>query len=151
MADQKGVTLIEILCTLVIVSIISAIAYPPLLHLYRTASFMSEESELVSWLHMAKSEAVKTDSYVVIKAREKGYTIFVDNSGTAPDWVREKNEHLLTDYTLKKGITLKSTFTRNRFRFGIKPGIKGGSFILKDLAGHHLKIIIDMIGRIRVQ
>jgi len=154
MAEQKGTTLVEILVVLVIVSILTAIAYPPLMRWYQGAAFRSEVSTLVSWLQRAKTEAVKTHAYVAIKAGTHGYLIFVDNSNVkkqSGDWVREVGERLLADYTLKKGYTLTTTFTKDRMRFSTRPGIKAGTFILKDLAGHSMKVIVSIIGRIRVE
>lgn len=154
MGNQKGITLIEILSVLAIVSILSAVAYPPVKSWYQEAEFRSEVCTLVSWLHRAKSEAVKTDSAVVVDVEKNGYTIFVDNS-TAPkkadDWIREKDERLLADYRVRDGLTLDSTFTKDRFRFNNTPGMKAGTFKLRDLAGHHMDVVISILGRIRVK
>jgi len=154
MIDQKGITFIETLAVLAIVAIISAMSYPPLRSWYRAACFRSEVSQLVSWLHRAKTEAVKASSFVVVKIKRDGYSIFVDNSDTpmnAGDWDRQPDERQLVDYKLKNGLTLDNTFTSDRLRFGMKPGMKAGAFIMKDLAGNKMKVIVSIIGRIRVK
>ena len=54
MTEQKGITLVEVLITFAIVSIMSAITYPPLKTWYEGVAFRSEVAMLVSWLHRAK-------------------------------------------------------------------------------------------------
>ena len=155
MADQKGITLIELLVVLSILSIFSAIAYPPMRDWYQRACIRSEAAQLVGCLHMAKMEAVKVDSFVVIDANPDGYSVFVDNSsvsGETGDWIRQAGERLLVNYRLKSGITLDTNFTADKARFhGNREVIIGGRFILTDSAGRRMDVIIDTIGRIRVQ
>jgi prepilin-type N-terminal cleavage/methylation domain-containing protein len=154
MVDQKGITLVETLVVLAIVSIISAISYPPLREWYSGACFRSEVSQLVSWLHRAKTEAGKAGSYVVVKIKTDGYSIFVDNSEIprkSGDWIRQPDERQLVEYKLKNGLTIDNTFTGDRLRFGMKAGMKAGSFILRDSVGHSMKVVISIIGRIRVE
>lgn len=154
MADQHGVTLVEILVVLGIISIMSAVAYPPLRSWYVRASLNAEVANLVSWLHRAKSEAVKTDGYVVVKAKKDGYLIFVDQSDVpahSGDWQRQSEEKQLVDYKLKDGFFLDDNFTKDRMRFSPRAGIKAGRFILKDIAGNQMEVIVSIIGRIRVE
>jgi prepilin-type N-terminal cleavage/methylation domain-containing protein len=157
MADQKGVTLIEILACLAILAILSAIAYPPLRSWSQRAGFQSEVSLLVGCLHMAKMEAVKTNSYVVVEAYPTGYSVFVDNSSVpkqAGDWIRQADERLLVDYRLRKGLTLATKFTakKDKMRFHSSgPGISAGRFILTDMNGRRMDVILSTIGRIRVE
>ena len=157
MADQKGVTLIEILVCLAILAILSAIAYPPLRSWYQRAGFRSEISSLVGCLHMAKMEAVKTNSYVVIEAHPTGYSVFVDNSsgpGEAGDWIRQAGEREIVNNRLRNGLTLATRFHHpaDKVRFhGSRPGISAGRFILTDIDGRRMDVILDTIGRIRVE
>jgi len=155
MADQKGLTLIEILVCLAIVSIVSAIAYPPLRSWYQRAGFQSEVSLLVGCLHMAKMEAVKVDSYVVIEAHPTGYSVFVDNSSgphEAGDWIRQAGERELVNNRLRNGLTLATNFPADKARFhSSRPGIRAGRFILTDTEGKRTDVILDTIGRIRVE
>lgn len=154
MIDHKGFTLIEALMVLVIVSIVSALAYPSLIKWKQRAGFRSEVSTLVAWLHRAKTEAIKTNSAVVVKPDSKGYTIFVDNSsvpGNAKDWIWQSEERKLVSYKLKYGLTLLNNFTNNRMRFNTQPGMKAGTFTLKDFTGNHMDIVVSIIGRIRVE
>ena len=149
MADQKGVTLVEVLVSLAILASLTAIAYPPLRGWYRRASFQSEIFQLVGCLHMAKMAAVKADSIVVIKAKSTGYTVFVDDSH---DWKRQPGERLLVDYRLGDGLRLDSNFPSNRMRFlSSRPVIRAGRFFLTDSSGRRMDVVISSIGRIRVE
>jgi prepilin-type N-terminal cleavage/methylation domain-containing protein len=149
MADQKGVTLIEVLVCLAILAALSAIAYPPLRGWYKRASIQSEVFLLVGCLHMAKMEAVKANSYVVIKATPTGFSAFVDDSR---DWIRQTGERLLVDYRLRNGLTLDSNFPSHRMRFrGGRPGIRAGRFFLTDAEGRRMDVVMDIVGRIRVE
>lgn len=154
MTDCRGFTLIELIMVLVIASILSAIAYPSLIDLKQRACFQGEVSQMVAWLHRAKTEAIKTNSSVVVEPDSNGYRIFVDNSKVpkkAGDWKRENDERLLVKYKLKNGLTLINNFSKSRMRFNTGAGMKAGTFVLKDFAGNQMKIVISIIGRIRVE
>jgi prepilin-type N-terminal cleavage/methylation domain-containing protein len=154
MAGRKGFALIEILVTLVVVSILSAIAIPPLRSWCQRAGFRSEVSMLVSCLHMAKMEAIKTNSFVVIDPNPNSYTIFVDNGSglhEAGDWIRQDGEKLLVTCHLRHGVTLTNSFTKKKARFSSRPGISAGTFTLGDIHGNRMKVIISAVGRIRVE
>ncbi|MDR3629416.1 MAG: GspH/FimT family pseudopilin [Desulfocapsaceae bacterium] len=156
MIGQRGVSLMEILISLGIVSTLSAIAYPAVADWSRSLDFRSEVSQLVCCLHRAKIEAVKTNSFVVVEARSNGYSIFVDNSrvpGQAGDWIRQPEERLIVACTLKNGISLTSNFSNpaNTMRFSGRPGIKAGRFILTDAGGRSMAVILSASGRVRVE
>ena len=149
MADQKGVTLIEVLVCLAIILTLSAIAYPLLRGWYQRASIQSEVFQLVGCLHMARMAAVKADSYVVITATPTGFSAFVDDS---QDWIRQAEERLLVDYRLRNGLTLDSRYPSQRMRFrGGRPEVQAGRFFLTDAEGRRMDVIIDIVGRIRVE
>jgi prepilin-type N-terminal cleavage/methylation domain-containing protein len=154
MTGRKGFTLIEVLVAVVIMSILSAIAYPQLRNWVRRAGFRSEVSQLVGYLHRAKMEAIKTNSFVVIDPDPNGYTIFVDNSSgphEAGDWIRQEGEQLLVNCRLKDGITLANNFIKKKLRFSSQPGISAGKFTLKDIFGNEMDVIVNTVGRIRVK
>jgi len=154
MAGQKGVTLYEVLVSLMIVSTLSAITYVPLRNWYHQISFRSEVALLAGNLRRAKMEAIKANAYVAVETGPAGYSIFVDNSsipGEAGDWIRQAGERLLVDYHFKNGLTLGSNFPGNRVRFQSRPGIKAGRFILTDTEGRKMEVVLDAVGRVRVQ
>jgi prepilin-type N-terminal cleavage/methylation domain-containing protein len=154
MVNRKGVTLAEILVCLAILSTLTAIAYPPLRSWSQQIGFRSEVALLVGYLQRAKIEAIKTNSYVAVQAGPAGYSIFVDNSsapGEAGDWIRQAGERLVVDHHFNNGRTLGSNFPKNRVRFHSSPAIKAGRFILTDTEGRKMEVILDAVGRIRVE
>lgn len=153
MFDRRGFTLIEVLVVLGVIMIISTIAYPTLLSWSQRAELRMEVYTLVGWLHTAKMEAIKTNSFVVIETSPNGYSIFLDNSetlGEAGDWIRQPSERQLTDCRIQNGLTLASNFPDNKARFSSRPGVKAGKFII-DMNGNQMNVIISTVGRIRVE
>jgi prepilin-type N-terminal cleavage/methylation domain-containing protein len=154
MANRKGFTLFEVLMVLAVLSTLSSIAYPSLMTWAQRSEFKSEVSTLVAWLHRAKLEAIKTNSFVVIEGDANGYSIFVDNSkvmGQAGDWFRQPDERQLTHHHLKNGHVLANNFPNNKARFSGRPGGKPGRFIFTDKNGTRMDVIISSVGRIRVE
>lgn len=154
MANQKGFTLIELLMVMVILSIMSAISWPSLSGWTKRTELRAEVSTLFISLRRAKMVAIEANSVVVIEATSTGYTIFLDNSsipGQAGDWSRQPDERLLVDCRLKEGLTLSSNFPKNKARFNSRPGMTAGRFILKDAEGRSIDVIVNAVGRVRVE
>jgi prepilin-type N-terminal cleavage/methylation domain-containing protein len=155
MVGQKGLTLLELSVSLGILSVLLACAYPALADWSKRIGFRSEVSSLVSSLHRAKLEAIKTNSYVVVEARPNGYSIFVKKSvaGKPSDWIRQPDERLLVDCTIKDGVTLTTKFRnpKDKMRFSGRPGINAGRFILTDAKGRRMDVVLSVSGRIRVE
>ncbi len=158
MGNQKGVTLLEIVSAMLIVSILSGIAIPTYktwIHRYR---FSTETGRLVDAFRLAKSYALTRNAQVVFSYDQNGYSIFVDDgaaAGVAGDWLRQPGETILLDCDLsQQGLKIDvdgSTFSSQRTRFSGKPGIKAGSLVLLGKDGSKSKIIINVIGRVRVE
>ncbi|MDK9709494.1 MAG: GspH/FimT family pseudopilin [Desulforhopalus sp.] len=154
MINSKGFTLSEVLMTLAIMSVVSAIGAPTLLNFSHRTEFRAEAANLVGWLNCARIEAIKTNSDVVIEANSSGYKIFVDNSripGRASDWSKQSDEKQLTHCQIKNGLTLSSNFPNNKARFNGTPGVKAGRFILTDAGGNRIDVVINAVGRVRVE
>lgn len=154
MVDRKGFTLSEVLVVLAVLSILTSIAYPSMASWAQRLEFRSEASTLVGWLHNAKMEAIKANSFVVIQATSDGYSIFIDNSGLpgkAGDWIRQSDERQIIYHQIKDGVTLASNFLNNRARFSGRPWGIAGRFIFTDSKGTRMDVIISPAGRIRVE
>jgi prepilin-type N-terminal cleavage/methylation domain-containing protein len=150
MANQKGLTLVEVLTTLTLFSTLATVGYPPLLTWYQHAVLRSEVCALVGCLQRAKMEAVKTNAYVVVAAHPNGYSVFVDES---KDWIRQDEEQEIVNCRLKSGMTLATNFhlPADKMRFGFRPNIKPGRFIFSNSSGKRMDVIVDTVGRIRVE
>ena len=154
MVDHKGLTVLELSVSLGILSALTVCAYPALADWSRKIGFRSEVASLMHCLHRAKLEAIKTNSYVVFEAKPDGYYAFVYGSSSprsAGDWTRQPEDRQIIDCTLKKGLTLASTFPKDRMRFSGRPGISAGRFIVTDSRGSRMDVILSASGRIRVE
>ena len=154
MDNQKGFTLFELAGVLLILSILSGIGIPLITQLQNRILFRSEVSSLFIDLQRAKIAAIKNNAPVVITTSSNGYQIYVDNGfGHAiyGDWKKQPEEQLLAEKTLRGGITITKHFTGKRCRFNSGIGIKGGTIELTDRFGNKSRIIINIVGRIRVQ
>jgi Tfp pilus assembly protein FimT len=154
MVNQKGVTLVDVVVVLGIISFFSAIGYPSFSNLTERIAFKAEVSNLVGWLKKAKSEAIKTNSFAVIEINPNGYKIFLDNSSTheqAGDWQHQPTKRQLVDCRIKGGLSLSGSFPNNKIRFSSRPAMTGGTLIVSDIRGNRKNIIINTVGRIRVE
>ena len=157
MKNEKGVTLIEVMSTLIILSVLSGIATPIFQNMLLRMDFNQEVSLLVSKLHEARSVAMKGNSRVVFCYSASGYKIFVDDGaggGTEEDWKHQSGEQLLADITLGDRFQIvldDSTFTLQRTRFSGRPGITAGSIVMQGHDGRKTKIVLNVIGRVRVE
>ena len=90
MKKNSGFTLTELMVTLVIVGIVAVIGGPSLRTFVQGSQLVSSSNELVSTLHVARSEAIKLNRKVTICAStdgtscsggakwQKGWIVFVD-------------------------------------------------------------------------
>ena len=157
MKNEKGVTLVEVMSVLVILSVLSGMATPVFQNMLLRMDFNQEVSLLVGKLHEARSVAMKSNSRVVFCYSDKSYTIFVDDGaggGTKEDWIRQPGEQLVANVIVGdrfKIVLTDSTFTGQRTRFSGRPGIKAGSIVLQGHDGQKTKVVLNVIGRVRVE
>jgi type IV fimbrial biogenesis protein FimT len=152
--NQKGFSLLELNICCAIMAIMISVAYPFLGEMRQSAHFRHELRELYGNLQYAKTEAIKQNSFVVFKVFAEGYTVFIDdgaNGGIREDWEKQTGEQLLVNHRYSNDIQMISTtFVGNHGRFKPRPGIKGGTVILSNANGTQSAIILNMVGRIRI-
>ncbi len=154
MLNQKGVTLIEVVTCLVLISILAAVSAPAIAGYRERISLRAETRNLVGLLHLAKMEAIKTNSFVVLGVDDAQYFVFVDDGRGAAirkDWIRQPEEKQLLTSPISKGIVLTSNFPNNRMRFSGQMGIRAGRFYLTDDSGNQMQVVLSILGRIRVE
>jgi type IV fimbrial biogenesis protein FimT len=104
------VTFIEIIVTLVIISILTMIGAPSYNGMIRSNRLATSVNEFISSLNLARSEAVKRNRRVVVRKTgaewENGWQVFVDvNSNNVPDGaddtILQEHEALPSNYTLR--------------------------------------------------
>lgn len=86
MKKYSGFTLIELMITLFIVGVLLAVGVPSLKTFMQGNQLVASTNELISALHIARSEAIKLNSRVSICESSDGKTC--DNSGSWKDgWI----------------------------------------------------------------
>jgi len=157
MKNESGVTLIEVVSCVATFCVIAGIAYPTLENTKSRMAIHSEVSKLVGELHKARVFALKSNSSVVFCYNDSGYKTFIDDGrdgGIKEDWVQQPGEQILADVTLDNRIQIdveKSSFSLQRTHFTKSPGVKAGAVVMRGCGGSKSKIIVNAIGRVRVE
>lgn len=154
MRDSRGFSLFEVMASMILISTLLAFSFPYVHTIRQTILFRNELSKLVMELHRAKMTALKNNSHVVLKILQNGYLIFEDNGkngGNASDWIQQPDEKTVIRHQLPPLIRIRSTFTNNRTRFNGTLGVKAGRVILRDANGNAGQIVLNIVGRIRVE
>ena len=85
---QSGFTLVELLITLVVASVLLAVGVPSFTDAMRSSRIGSQYSQVVRSLFLARSEAVKSNDFVVVCAREApGSTQCGDENDWRNGWI----------------------------------------------------------------
>jgi Tfp pilus assembly protein FimT len=137
-----------------IIGILMIIGSFSILNFNKSNRLRTEAYSLVCNLQRAKIEAVKENSDVVIQMFATGYQVFIDDGkggGLAGDWIRQPQEKMLFSCVLTDGLVLSNNFSSSRTRFTGRVGTKAGSITMTNSYGHQKKIIINTVGRIRVE
>jgi type IV fimbrial biogenesis protein FimT len=151
--EKNGFTLVECLVCLAVISVLATFCSPSITVLQERLRFRSELITLVSSLQQAKMSAIKSNSFVVLQVKEKGYIIFEDNGaggGVMGDWIQQGKERTLINYDLPAGLDLTTNLTLGRTRFSGRPGMKAGTVFLRSTSGREAHdVVINTVGRIR--
>jgi Tfp pilus assembly protein FimT len=152
--NEKGKSLVEVMCCAAVVSILSLFSAPALSAIQEKLLVQTIISEYVADLQNAKISAIEVNGYVVVQVRADGYSIFVDDGSggsVAGDYLPQPNEKRLIDKKLPPLVVVTSNFPQERFRFRGMPGNCAGAITLKVKGVEHSRIVISMAGRIRVE
>jgi type IV fimbrial biogenesis protein FimT len=108
---MPGFTLVELLVTIAIAAIVVTLAVPGMAAMVRNAQLSGNANQLVTALHLARSEAVKRGQRVVVRRVladsdwEAGWRVFVDSDR---DDIFDGGETVLREYgPLSAGYTLR--------------------------------------------
>jgi prepilin-type N-terminal cleavage/methylation domain-containing protein len=157
MNKEQGVTLVEVVSCMVILSVLAGFAFPTIENIKEKLDLHGEISKLVGELHKARMIAIKSNAKVVFLYNETGYMTFIDdgnNGGTKEDWIQQAGEQVLSDVTFGDRLKINipdSSFPSQRTRFSGKPGLSGGAVVLQASNGSKSKVIVTPIGRVRVE
>jgi prepilin-type N-terminal cleavage/methylation domain-containing protein len=157
MKKQDGVTLVEVLAVLVILTVLAGFTAPMVEQWKAKIALRAEVSKLVGELHRARCAAVRSNACVVFSYTENGYKTFIDDGfggGLKEDLIQQPGERTLADVSLGKELKVvlsDSTFTLQRTGFTGRPGVKAGSVVLLASDGSKTKVVVNSIGRVRVE
>lgn len=164
----KGFTLVEVMIVITIIGIIASIGVPNFLNWLENNQLRDASQDLLSNAQHAKFEAIKRNRNVVITFApvacapaipEPGgnYTIFVDDGsggGTAGDNIRQPNETLLRQETMRRKIGLCNVafaFPANPIGFnqtGRPLGLNGGTVTLRNENGRSYTLTLTATGNL---
>ena len=163
MRTQTGFTLIEMIMTVSIILILSALTVPNFKAWFSNYQLRADTSQLIMALQQSRLYAVKTNAKIVITfdpeddGRTDGnYEIFVDNGlGNHTLWTREPDEKLIKQDRISKGIVFHDvSFAggKPRIRYdplGLPNGF-GGHIYLTNSQNRYLGIHVNITGNPRI-
>jgi type IV fimbrial biogenesis protein FimT len=167
---QRGFTLVELMVVLAVGSILLAIAIPGYANFVKTSRLAAVTNDLVSALHLARSESIKRGTWVTVCKTSnsmaaspacdstanwhQGWLVFVDG-GTRG--VIEPGDTLLWAHDRVAAGTIGTDSNYSRFVSYRSNGVSRGSGNLPNgtlricLESHQRNIIINTTGRIRLE
>lgn len=159
---RRGVTLIEIVVVLAIITIVGSFLLPQAGEWLAHFRLQQSARQIASDLRFAQAKALATGNYTTVAFNLAGgsYTIFDD--GQDPDFVRTGNETEYKKAFIEQGIEfLDSTLPTNTVGeyyisfdphgFPRRDGFAAGTITLKSpRTGEELKVVIASAGRIKI-
>ena len=154
---SKGLTLIEALIVLFIISILSVLATPSIMKWRNAAKLRGATENLKGDLEFVKLRAILENGPVAVNFSKSSYKIFRDNGATAG--VHDAGEEIFGVKSLPDGIVIDlaaTTFADDgiggkRTRFKGRGTADAGTVFLVNAKGSVKKVIVSSVGRIRTE
>ena len=155
MRKESGFTLTELMVTIAIISVLSAIATPNVLQWMQSRKLTVGTQEILSALNAARFRAVKDNAHAIINfnTTQDSYRVFLDlnrnnrwDDGTDTGLAAEK---------MPAGISItEASFAGGAswIRFdgqGLPNGL-GGHVVIVDPGGRMRQVVVNVTGRIQV-
>lgn len=128
--SQSGFTLVELIVTLAVLSVLASLAAPSFSGALKNARLTDKYNDLVGTMQLARSEAVKGSTNVVVCAREtdtecgldwgQGWLAFIDDGATPDSY--DAGEQI---------IRLREPLTGGAIVGALGSSINGGAFLVR--------------------
>ena len=155
--DESGFSLIELVVVIAMVAIISAIAIPNMIGWRGERQLRGAVNNLLGNLQLARMQAIREAEIVAISFNEVGgtYSIFFDSKTVGNIGELDAGERTIRKVTLPTGVTIQAA----SFSGGVawmNYNTKGmpdkfGSVTMRNSAGTQLKLVVNKIGRLRIE
>jgi len=151
--SENGLTLLELLTVIAIISIMVTIAVPNYMEWVRSSRLKSAAQTLMTDLSLTRMYAIKANDPTKIGVKilfsSSDYTIFIDSNN---DNIVNSTEKVFKDVDLPSGISVTAnTFTGNKAIFHKTGYMSAGSVTISRSDGKTIKIIVNAVGRIRLE
>jgi type IV fimbrial biogenesis protein FimT len=161
---QAGLTLIELMITLVVGSILMVIAVPSFMSFQKDNRRLTQLNDLVSGLNLARSEAVKGNTTVALcpsadgidcsgSNYDSGWIVFLNTDGDSPPAVDHPAETILRTHTgvTVSGSSLRATGVTTGLNFAAtgRPDVSGDITYCDDRGASNARdVVVNRIGLI---
>lgn len=152
---SAGVTLIELLTVLAILTILLGVGIPGFQSLLQSQRLTTTTNGLFAAVHLARSEAIQRGARVdLVPAGDgtdwkNGWVVFIDEN--ADHKVNDQEKIVFTQGAVPQGIDITSNFTDNDVTYtGTGRSRTNGSLFLEQGARSRRTVTINLLGRARV-
>ena len=154
MPHNKGFTLIEVMVTIAIVAIVSALTVPSFLQWRDRTKVRGDATNLRAAFETAKLRAIKHNTNaIVIFPDATSYWAYIDANKNN---VRDADETTIFDNTLSPGVRITgNTFTGGNMAFNPRGMANGpnstGTITLTSPGGKRYSVVVSSFGRVKLE
>jgi type IV fimbrial biogenesis protein FimT len=159
MQKTSGFTLMELMVTIAIIAILSAIAIPNFVAWVPKFKLGGASRDVLAILQKTRVQAVKdnTNYVLMFNTGNESYTAFLDDGAGNPadsgNGILDAGERVLVQKTLANGIDISATTLPGDLVVFNTQGVasSAGTITLTDNSGNARQIILELAGGSRIQ